>query len=64
MEKLFVIQKRKLVIKEITVTQDTFIKAKDIGVSIFFDRPKAEAKLYELYETRGITKTRDRRRGV
>ena len=52
MEKIYVIQKRKLAIKEITVTEDTFIKVKDIGNYIFFDKSFAKDRLHEIIQTK------------
>ena len=52
-EKMYIISKRKLTIKEVWIGRDTFIKACDVGEFIFFDKPSADAKLYELLCERG-----------
>ena len=55
MEKLYLIQKRTLKIKEITVTPDTFIKVVDIGKTIFFDREEAQAMLEILIDLKNYS---------
>jgi hypothetical protein len=48
MNKLYLIQKRKLKIKEIPITSDTFVKVVDIGKTIFFNREDAQKMLADL----------------
>ena len=55
MKKLYLIQKRKLEIKEITVDSNTFVKAIDIGKTIFFDREQAQAMLDVLIYLKNLS---------
>lgn len=50
--KIFIVQKRELVVKEVVVTNNTFIKVKDIGNYIFFDEKSAYRRLKELIENK------------
>ena len=45
LKKMFIVSKRKLTVKEVAITRDTFIKACDIGGFIFLDKPSADEKL-------------------
>ena len=46
--KIYVIQKRKLRIKEVSVDYSTAIFVKDIGNYVFFDKALAEERLEQL----------------
>lgn len=52
MDKIYVIQKRKLTVKEITISDSTVIFVKDIGRYVFFDKKSANDRLYELLEAK------------
>lgn len=46
--KIYIIQKRKLRIKEVPVDYNTAIFVKDIGNYVFFDKASAEDRLEQL----------------
>ena len=50
MNKLYLIQKRKLKIKEMPITSDTFVKVVDIGKTIFFNKEDAQKMLADLID--------------
>lgn len=47
-ENLYIISRRKLTIKVVPVYSATFIKAQDIGYTVFFDKESAEKALDDL----------------
>ena len=52
-DKIYIVQKRKLSIKEVFVDKSTAVFVKDIGRSVFFDRASAEEKLEWLIDEYG-----------
>ena len=47
-EKIYIVQKRKLCIKEVTVYSSTAVFVKDMGRYVFFDKASAEDRLEQL----------------
>ncbi len=47
-KKIYIIQKRKLAIKEVYVGYNTAVFVKDIGNYVFFDKASAEERLEQL----------------
>ena len=52
MDKIYIISKRKLTIKEVTVSESTAVFVKDIGRYVFFDKKSANDRLTELLEAK------------
>ena len=47
-DKIYIIQKRKLRIKEVSVCSSTAVYAKNIGDTVFFDKAEAEDRLEQI----------------
>ena len=47
-DKIYIISKQKLRIKEVTVSDSTAVWVKDIGNYVFFDKASAEERLEQL----------------
>lgn len=52
-EKIYIVQRRKLTIREVFVANSTVVFVKDIGTYVFFDKESANKKLEELILERG-----------
>lgn len=55
-DKLYIVQKRNLRIREVSVDYNTAIFVKDIGRYVFFDKASAEERLEQLILERSVAK--------